>query len=62
MGLVSDEGPVEELAPAPADPAFDDRVHARRLDGGAQDSGAGGLVADDEGAGDVRSAVAAEEF
>jgi hypothetical protein len=32
MGLVPDEGPVEELAPAPADPAFDDRVHARRLD------------------------------
>ena len=26
MGLVPDEGPVEELAPAPADPAFDDRV------------------------------------
>jgi hypothetical protein len=32
MGLVPDEGPVEELAPAPADPAFDDRVHARRPD------------------------------
>jgi hypothetical protein len=30
MGLVPDEGPVEELAPAPADPAFDDRVAPHR--------------------------------
>jgi hypothetical protein len=32
MGLVPDEGAVEELAAASADPAFGDRVHAGRLD------------------------------
>ena len=32
MRLVPDEGPIEDLAAASADPAFDDRVHARRLD------------------------------
>jgi len=32
MGLVPDEGPVEELAAASADPAPGDGVHARRLD------------------------------
>jgi hypothetical protein len=32
LGLVPDEGAVQELAAAPADPAFDDRVHARRPD------------------------------
>jgi hypothetical protein len=31
MGLVPDEGAVQELAPASADPAFGDRVHAWRL-------------------------------
>jgi hypothetical protein len=30
MGLVPDEGPVQKLAPAPADPAFDDRVVPHR--------------------------------
>ena len=32
MGLVPDEGAVQELAAASADPVFDDRVHAGRLD------------------------------
>ena len=32
MGLVPDEGAVEELAAASADPVFGDRVHAGRLD------------------------------
>ena len=32
MGLVPDERAVQELAPASADPAFGDRVHAGRLD------------------------------
>jgi hypothetical protein len=32
MGLVPDEGAVEKLAPAPPDPAFGYRVHARRPD------------------------------
>jgi hypothetical protein len=39
-----------------------DRVSSRRLDGGAQDPGAGGLEDGVEGAGDVRSAVADEDF
>jgi hypothetical protein len=32
MGLVPDEGAVQEFASASADPAFSDRVHAGRLD------------------------------
>src|SRR5437763_879156 len=32
MRLVPDEGPIEDLAAASADPAFGDRVHARRPD------------------------------
>jgi hypothetical protein len=32
LGLVPDEGAVQELAAASADPAFGDRVHAGRLD------------------------------
>ena len=32
VGLVPDEGPVQEFAPASADPAFGDGVHARRPD------------------------------
>jgi hypothetical protein len=32
MGLVPDEGAVQELAPASPDPAFHDRVHARSPD------------------------------
>src|SRR5258705_12592128 len=32
MRLVPDEGRIEDLAGASADPAFGDRVHARRLD------------------------------
>src|SRR5580693_141085 len=31
MVLIPDQGAVEKLAPASADPAFGDRVHARRL-------------------------------
>ena len=34
---------VEELAAQGADEAFAGRVHARSLDGGAQDPGTGGL-------------------
>jgi hypothetical protein len=43
VALVPDQGPVQQLAPAAADPAFHDRVHSRRLDSGADHSGAGGL-------------------
>ncbi len=39
-----------------------DRVHARRLDGGAQDPGAGGLEDGVERGGEVRSAVADQEL
>jgi len=53
-----DQDPVEEFAAQGADEALADRVHARRLDGGAQDGGAGGLEYGVEGAGEVRSAVA----
>ena len=35
--------PVQHLAPTAADPAFHDRVHPRRLNSGADHSGAGGL-------------------
>jgi putative transposase len=40
--LVPDQGPVQQLAPASADPAFHDRVHSGRLDGGAGNPGACG--------------------
>src|SRR5580704_5062459 len=61
MSLAEDQHAVEELAAHGAGEAFADRVHARRLDGGAQDPGAGGLEDGVEGAGEVRSAVADEE-
>ena len=43
MSCVPDEGAVQELAVASADPPFGDRVHARRLDVGERgpDSGVG---------------------
>src|SRR5690242_5271045 len=37
VALVPDQGPVQQLAPAAADPAFHDRVHSRRLNRGAED-------------------------
>jgi hypothetical protein len=42
--LAEDQHPVEELAAQGADQALADRVHARRLGGGAQDPGAGGVI------------------
>ena len=56
--LTEDQHVVEELAAQGADEAFAGRVHARSLDGGAQDSGAGGLEDGLKGLGEVRSAVA----
>ena len=41
--LPEDQHAVEELSAQGADEAFAGRVLARSLDGGAQDSGAGGL-------------------
>jgi hypothetical protein len=45
MGLVPDEGAVEEFGPAGPDPAFNDRVHARYPDAGSDDLDA--LVGED---------------
>jgi hypothetical protein len=43
VALVPDQGPVQQFSAAAADPAFHDRIHLRRLDGGADHSDAGGL-------------------
>jgi hypothetical protein len=43
VALVPYQGPVQQLAPAAADPPFHDRVHSRRLNGGADDPGVSGL-------------------
>src|ERR1039457_2095868 len=62
MGLIPDEGPVEKLAPASADPAFSDRVHPRRPDiakhGPDPRIGENGV----ERGGEVRAAVADHEL
>jgi hypothetical protein len=62
MGLVPDEGAVQELASASPDPAFDDGIHPGRLDaaGHGPDPGAGedGI----ECGGEVRAAVADHEL
>ena len=62
MGLVPDEGAVQELAAASADPAFDDRVHARRLD--VAEHGPDPGIGEDrvECGGEVRAAVADHEL
>ncbi len=43
VGLTENQHTVEELSAQGADEALADRVHARRLDSGAQDPGADGL-------------------
>jgi hypothetical protein len=62
MPLAEDQHAVPELAAQGADEALADRVHARNLDGGAQDPGAGGLEDRVERAGEVRPAIADEEL
>ena len=61
MALIPDEGAVQEFAAASADPAFGDRVHARRPDVTEHglDSGAGEDRV--EGGGEVRAAIADHE-
>ena len=59
--LAEDQDTVEDFAAQGADEAFAGCVHARRLDGGAQDRGAGGLEDGVEGRSEVRSAVADQE-
>jgi hypothetical protein len=62
MGLVPDEGTVQELAPASPDPAFDDRIHPGRLDA-AQHGPDPGIAEDGiERGGEVRAAVADDEL
>ena len=51
--LAEDEAMVEKLAAQGTDQALAGRVHSRRLDGGAQDPGAGGLEDGVEGASEV---------
>src|SRR5580658_3472241 len=58
MGLVPDESAVQELTPASADPAFGDRVHARRPDVAEHDPDPGIGEARVECSGVVRAAVA----
>jgi hypothetical protein len=41
--LVPDQRPVQQLASAAADPPLDDRIHPRRLNGGADNPDASGL-------------------
>ena len=61
MSLAEDQHAVQKLAAQGADQALADRVHARSLDGGAQDPGARGLEDGVERGGEVRSAVAEQE-
>ena len=62
MALVPDEGAVQQLAPASPDPAFGDRVHARRRD--VAEHGPDPGVGEDrvERGGEVRAAVADHEL
>ena len=62
MRLTENQHAIEELSAQGADEALADRVHARRLDGGVQDPGAGGLEDGVEGGGEARSAVADQEL
>ena len=62
MGLVPDEGVIQELAAASPDPAFGDRVHPGRPDVAEHDPDPG---ADEDGVergGEVRAAVADHEL
>jgi hypothetical protein len=43
VALIPDQGPVQQLSPAAADPPFRDRIHSRCLNGGADDPDASGL-------------------
>src|SRR3984885_5979828 len=62
MGLMPDEGSVQEFAAAPADPALGDRVHAGRPDVAEHGPGASvGKACVDRG-GEVRAAVADHEL
>ena len=53
---------VEDLSAQRTDKALADRVHARRLDGGAHDPGPGRLEDSVERGGEVRSAITDQEL
>ena len=61
MGLVPDQGAVQELAAASADPAFGDRVHAGRPDVAEHGPDPGAGEDRVECGGEVRAAVADHE-
>ena len=62
VALAEDQHAVQEPPAQGTDKALADRVHPRRLDGGAQDPGAGGPEDGVEGCGEVRSTVADQEL
>jgi hypothetical protein len=43
VALVPDQGPVQQLTSAAANPPLRDRIHSRRLNGGADDPDPGRL-------------------
>jgi len=53
VALVPDQGPVQQLTPAAANPPLHDRIHSRCLDGGADDPDPGRL---EHGTGRLREA------
>src|SRR6266704_4560470 len=61
MSLAENQHTVQDLAAQGADKALADRLHARCLDGGAQDPGARSLEDGVKGAGEFRPAVADQE-
>src|SRR5258708_1256728 len=62
VALVPDQGPVQQLTPATADPAFHDRVHSWRLNSGADDPDASGLEDGVERGGEAGVPVIQDEF
>ena len=62
MPFAEDQHAVEELSAQGADEPLAGRVHARSLDGGAQDPGPGGLEDGVERGGEIRSTVADQEL
>src|SRR5580693_5526009 len=62
MRFTENQHAVEDLSAQRTDEALADRVHTRRLDGGAQDLGPGRLEDSVERGGEVRSAITDQEL
>ena len=62
MPLIPYQGPVQQLTPTAADPAFHDRIHPRRLDRGADNPDARGLEHRVECGGDAGVPVVHDEL